>query len=281
VADVSALPTHRELTWTFADGPFGALDVLVSVPERPAGDDRRFPVLVAFHGRGESRKGRRAGARAWVDDYGLERALGRLHQPPLTAGDFEGFVTSERLCAINLELARQPYRGLILVCPYLPDVLKGAEAFRQAEPLARFVVDVLLPRVREKTPAQPQAAATGVDGVSLGGRAALLVGLTRPRAFGSVGALQAAIDERELSRFAQLAARARLDNPDLSLRLLTSDEDYFLQVNRDLSRALSRAGVAHRLETVVGTHSYRFNRGAGVFEMLLLHDRSLRDASTR
>jgi hypothetical protein len=73
VADVSALPTHRELTWTFADGPFGALDVLVSVPERPAGDDRRFPVLVAFHGRGESRKGRRAGARAWVKAGSIAR----------------------------------------------------------------------------------------------------------------------------------------------------------------------------------------------------------------
>jgi enterochelin esterase-like enzyme len=158
----------------------------------------------------------------------------------------------------------------------LPDVLKGARAFDEAGPLADFVVDVLLPRVYARTPALGTPAATGIDGVSLGGRASLLVGLTRPLAFGSVGALQAALDPKELARFSQLAARAAAQNPALRLRLLTSDEDYFRKENQRLSLLLDRAGVAHELVRVPGTHSYKFNRGPGSLEMLLFHDRTLR-----
>jgi enterochelin esterase-like enzyme len=232
--------------------------------------------LVALHGRGESLKGRRRGARGWLDDYQLGRAVSRLDEPPLLESDFEHFVTSDRLVRLNEGLAEHPYAGLIIVCPFLPDVLKGESAFHQTAPLARFVVDVLLPRVYAETPALGTAASTGIDGVSLGGRAALLVGLTRPLAFGSVGGLQAALDEKELGRFSDLAARALEQNPRLVLRLLTSDEDHFLGVNEQLSAILSRKGIRHELTRVIGTHSYRFNRGPGSLEMLIFHNRVLR-----
>lgn len=273
-ASATAREGLRTLEWAFERGPFGPTQVTVVIPGAPPAE--RFPVLVTFHGRGESVKGSRQGARAWLDDYALARAIARLSEPPLSSEDFEQFITLQRLSRINRELGERPYAGLIVVCPFLPDVLKGARAFEEAEPLAAFVVDELLPRVYAKTPAIGTAAATGVDGVSLGGRAALLVGLSRPAAFGSVGALQAALDPKELSRFAELAARASRDNPRLVLRLLTSDEDYFLRENERLSALLAARGVAHQLTRVPGTHSYRFNRGAGGIEMLLFHDRVLR-----
>lgn len=264
-----------ELSWTFARGPFGPTDVVISLPSARS-PEQRFPVLVTFHGRGESAKGSRRGSRGWIEDYGLIRAIERLGAPPLRAEDFESFVTEERLARFNAALGERPYEGLIVVCPFLPDVLKGARAFEEAGPLADFVVDVLLPRVYAKTPAQGTAASTGIDGVSLGGRASLLVGLTRPLAFGSVGALQAALDPKELARFSGLAARAAAQNPALRLRLLTSDEDYFQKENQRLSVLLERGGVAHQFVRVIGTHSYRFNRGPGSLEMLLFHDRALR-----
>lgn len=276
VAAPATRPARRELAWRFPDAPFGPTEVVISTPA--AGEPtRRFPVLVAFHGRGESQKGSRRGARGWLDDYLLARAISRLRDPPLSAADFEGFVSRERLGSINADLLARPYADLIVVCPYLPDVLGGSRAFEQAEPLARFVVDVLLPRVYAQTPAVGSPASTGIDGVSLGGRAALLVGLTRPAAFGSVGAVQAALDEKELGRWAELAVRAVATNPSLRVRLLTSDEDYFLTVNEQLASALAARAVPHRLLRVVGTHSYRFNRGPGSLEMLLFHDRALRD----
>ncbi|HTV20677.1 MAG TPA: esterase [Polyangiaceae bacterium] len=266
---------RRELTWTFDEGPFGPTDVVLSIP--PGTDENaRFPVLVALHGRGESLKGSRRGARGWIDDYDLGRALSRVAKPPLQSADFQGYVSRERLGQINRALAAQPYAGLIVVCPFLPDVLRREDAFKAAEPLAAFIVDVVLPRVYAKTPAIGTPAATGIDGVSLGGRAALLVGFARPKAFGAVGALQAALDGAEIERFAELGVRALADNPQLSLRLLTSDQDHFLGVNERLSAVLSERGVQHRYLRVQGTHSYRFNRGPGAIEMLLFHDRVLR-----
>ena len=225
---------------------------------------------------GEALKGSRRGARGWLDDYDLARAMQRLLEPPLKKRDFQGYVTSQRLRRINRELSAQPYGGLIVVCPYLPDVLRRDSAFENAELLARFIVDVLLPRVYEKTPAIGSAAATGIDGVSLGGRAALLVGLSRPKAFGTVGALQAALDGSEVRRFAELGKAALRENPALDLRLLTSDRDHFLRVNQRLSAAWKERKVAHQFSRVQGTHSYRFNRGPGGLEMLLYHDRVLR-----
>jgi hypothetical protein len=266
---------RRELTWTFDDGAFGPTDVVISIPGT-ADPAKRYPVLVALHGRGESLKGSRRGARGWFDDYDLGRAMSRLRKPPLRKRDFQGYVSDERLRQINLSLGKQPYDGLIVVCPFLPDVLRRENAFKEAEPLAAFIVDVLLPRVYDKTPAIGTAATTGIDGVSLGGRAALLVGFSRPLAFGAIEALQAAIDGSEVERFVELGARALADNPRLMLRLLTSDQDHFLRVNQRLSSELESKGVQHRYLRVLGTHSYRFNRGPGSFEMLLYHDRVLR-----
>jgi len=266
---------RRELTWSFEAGPFGPADVVISIPEA-AGPERRLPVLVALHGRGESLKGHQRGARGWVDDYGLPRALLRLAEPPLASRDFEGYVSRQRLRRINSELLERPYEGLIIVCPYLPDVLRQRAAFERAETLAAFIVDEVLPRVYAETPAIGTPETTGIDGVSLGGRASLLIAAARPLAFGAVGALQAAIDGDEVTRFAELAARAVVQNPELDLRLLTSQQDHFRRVNQRLSAALTKRGVPHQYLSVVGTHSYRFNRGPGALEMLLFHDRALR-----
>ncbi len=266
---------RRELTWTFEQGPFGSTDVVISIP--PAQDEAaRFPVLIALHGRGESLKGSRRGARGWLDDYDLDRAMARLGKPPLRKRDFQGYVGRDRLRRLNASLANKPYSGLIVVCPYLPDVLRRDAAFTAAEPLAAFIVDVLLPRVYAKTPALGTPASTGIDGVSLGGRAALLIGFNRPRAFGAIGALQAALDGSEVQRFAELGARALGENPQLSLRLLTSKGDHFLRVNEQLAAALSKRGVEPHYLRILGSHSYRFNRGPGALEMLLFHDRALR-----
>jgi enterochelin esterase-like enzyme len=264
-----------ESTWHYDRGPFGPTDVVVLLPSNRAPQER-FPVLVAFHGRGESLKGPSRGARGWVDDYELGTTIMRLRQPPLVASDLVGFVTDDHLAVMNRELRGHPYRGLIVVCPYLPDILKGSSAFGEGKRLAAFVVDELLPRAYRELPALGTPASTGVDGVSLGGRASLLVGLDRPEAFGAVGALQPALDDEEAERFAELAKSARQKNPGQRLRLLTSNGDYFLESVQELHRALDSRGVAHQLDVVVGPHSYDFNRGPGGFEMLLFHDAALR-----
>src|SRR3954471_22125310 len=210
----------EERTWSFPQTSVGRMSVVVVVPERAEGE--RFPVLIALHGRGETLKGPERGARGWVADYALGRAAERLappppppphleglvgapRPPPLSAHDFEGFVEAPRLTLLNSALAAVPYRGLIVVCPYLPDVLSSDDPFAQAPQLAHFLVDELIPKVNAETPALGTPAATGIDGVSLGGRGAITVGLLRPEAFGAVASLQAALDPRNAS---DIVARA-------------------------------------------------------------------------
>jgi iron(III)-salmochelin esterase len=265
-----------EVSFDFADGPVGAEKALALVPRSAAANDR-YPVLVALHGRGESVRGMDAGARGWMDDYDLGRTYTRLMSPPLTRDDFRGFVDPTRLARINASLAERPFRGLVVVCPWVPDILSSRERSNldAASTFGTFVVEQLLPRVIAETPAESARVATGIDGVSLGGRASLVVGFARADRFGAIGTLQAAVQDNEAPA---LAARARtaLTNGPLRIRLVTSDRDPFLGAITQLHLALEGERVGHEYLVIPGPHDYAFNRGPGGIEMLLWHDRVLR-----
>lgn len=269
----------QELTWALDDTPWGRIPVVISIPAR-ATADQKFPVLVVFHGRGEALKGPDRGARGWIDDYGLYAAIAHLSRGELGRDDFGGIVTERRLQHFNQLLKERPYRGLIVACSYTPEPLGRRADFARLDPMADFVVDRLLPRLYRETPAFPSARKTGIDGVSLGGRVALLVGLKRALSFGTVGALQPAFDSSEAADVAALAATAVVQQPELVLRILSSDGDYFLEASRNISRQFRAARVAHEFIEVPGPHNYEFNRGPGVLELLLFHDRILNDPNS-
>ena len=63
---------------------------------------------------------------------------------------------------------------------------------------------------------------------------------------------------------------------ELALRLVTSDGDFYRGTLAGLSKALTAAKHRHRFDVVAGPHGYAFNRGPGLYEMLLFHDRVLR-----
>jgi enterochelin esterase-like enzyme len=258
------------LDWSFE----GAVSTRTAVVVPSWGAGERFPVLIALHGRGEARKPPAVGALGWPRDYALTRAIARVAAPPLQPDDFEGFVEASRLSALNQGLASRAFGGLIVACPYVPD-LDLADA-GSVSAFGTFLTDVLLPRVRRETQALPDPRATGIDGVSLGGALSLAIGLGAPRAFGAVGTLQPALDFADTALWAARAKTARATSPKLALRLLTSDGDYYREVVRRTSSALRDAGVAHDYEQVIGPHDYPFNRGPGSIEMLLWHDRVLR-----
>jgi enterochelin esterase-like enzyme len=262
---------------TFDSSPVGPEKAMIIVP-RWGKPGERFPVLVALHGRGEAVRGVEAGARGWLRDYGIDRAIARLRSPPLTRDDFMGFVDEGRLSAINASLAERPFRGLVLVCPWVPDVLsdRNRDNLDAAAPFGDFVVQALLPAIVSSSPALPDRNATGIDGVSLGGRVALQVGLAHADRFGAIGTLQPAIQNAEAKELGRRAARAAKDASSMYLRLLTSDRDYFRTAIESLHLALQAAGVPHEHLVVVGPHDYVFNRGPGGIEMLLWHDRVLR-----
>jgi iron(III)-salmochelin esterase len=270
-APLGAPGSTRIMQWTFDHAV--SSHTAVVVPTWGA-KDARFPVVIALHGRGEARKAPAEGAQGWPRDYALTRAFERVASPPLTPADFEGFVAQSRLVQLNAALAAHPFEGLIVACPFVPD-LDLADDDAVAD-FGRFVALVLVPRLRRETPALDSPLATGIDGVSLGGALSLRIGLEHATSFGAVGGIQPALDGADIDLWTSRASAARARSPKLALRLLTSDGDYFRDVVRATSKAWRAAGIDHDFDEVVGPHDYPFNRGPGSIEMTTWHDRALR-----
>lgn len=267
-AGVGARGQVKTEMWTLAgDGR------AVAIVPAWAKHDEKLPLLFALHGRGEANKGPSLGVMGWPKDYALLRAIERVCAPPLTTTDFEGMVDAKRLVAHNEALATRPFAGLVIVCPYSPDVdLRKPTQIRQYE---AYFMGTVLPRAKKELPVIGTPTSIGIDGVSLGGALALRIGLGNAEAFGAVGTLQAAVGEDQVPDFTELARSARAKNKSLELRLLTSDKDYFRAALRSTSRAWQTAGISHQFDEVPGVHDYPFNRGPGAIEMLLWHDRVL------
>jgi enterochelin esterase-like enzyme len=255
-------------TWTFGDDARAV--VVVPAWTKP---EEKLPVLVTLHGRGEATKGAVEGVLGWPRDYALLRAIQRMCAPPLTDADLEGFSDPKRLAELNDGLRARPFAGLVVVCPYLPDVDLGKTA--PIKEYGDYLLQTVLPRVRKELPVLQAPASTGIDGVSLGGAVALRVGLGNPEAFGTVGTLQAAIRWDQVTELTEIARAARAKNASLKLRLLTSSDDYFRDVITKTSQSWRAGGVDHEFLVVPGPHDYPFNRGPGAIEMLFWHERSL------
>ncbi|MFO0613136.1 MAG: alpha/beta hydrolase-fold protein [Polyangiaceae bacterium] len=229
--------------------------------------------IIALHGKGESTKGLEGGAKGWQKDYELGRIHEKLLGGPIKSEDVKGFLGPKRLAKINASLSANPYSGLVVACPYAPNLGKPKED--EVQPYARFLISTLLPKVSEATGAPRDRARTGIDGVSMGGRLALLVGLSHPEVFSSVGALQPQIEVKDAEWLADLALRAN-QNHKVSLRLVSSDDDPFLDSVKAFSAALDAVGVAHQKVITAGPHDYIWNKGPGGCEMLVFHERVLR-----
>jgi iron(III)-salmochelin esterase len=261
----------RLVEYDLGPQPWGRARAVVVVPAW-APSDTRFPLLVALHGRGEALKVPAEGAMGWPRDYAMVRAVDRLRAPPLAPSDFEGFVEAPRLEEINASLGRRSFGGLVVACPSMPDL---DPASSDVMAYARFVIDVLVPRVRRETPSFTAPESTGVDGVSLGGAVALRVGLMHAEVFGAVGGIQPALATGESAAWTELAQAARARRPNLKLRLLTSRGDYFRDAIFEVSNAWSARGIDHDFADVPGPHDIVFNRGPGSIELLMWHDRVL------
>jgi iron(III)-salmochelin esterase len=274
VAAASPLTSQR----FSVEGPKGVREQVIALWAPPKQEREQLPIVIAFHGKGESVLGPARGYAAWVDRYGLGNAYGALLAPPVTSAAFGGLVREKELAALNAELRAHAFRGVLAVGVYTPDLLPEVPGSEALESYASWVADVLVPHVQKTLPvASTEPRQVGVDGVSLGGMVALEVGLRRPQVFGAVGTMQPAIRGREVA-IADLAAQARATQHQ-RIRLLSSDADPLLPVTRTLSRELRKRHVAHQLLVTPGGHDYAFNRGPGAVELLHFHDRALRDPS--
>jgi dienelactone hydrolase len=276
---LSGRATSRLTSQRFSvEGPrAGAREQAIAIWAEPTSADEKLPIVIAFHGKGESVLGPARGYAAWVERYGLSKAYAALLEAPLTPASFGGLVREHELSALNAELRGRAFQGVLAVGVYTPDLLADANDPDALSSYARWVAQVLVPKVQKTLPVASSAPRqAGVDGVSLGGMVALEVGLRHPDVFGAVGSMQPAIRGRE-PVLAALAEQARKAHHQ-QLRLLSSDGDPLLPVTRTLSQELRKRRIAHQLVITPGGHDYAFNRGPGAIELLHFHDRALRDA---
>lgn len=245
--------------------------------------EERAPLLVLLHGLGETGEPG-MGVFAWVERYGLGTAYARLRRPPVVRTSRNTTLLPDAsLTALNTSLTTQPFRGMVIACPFTPNVPKAPNPTAAFDAYADWIVDVVIPRARKEAPVLADAAHTSIDGVSLGGYVGLEVFTRRPEAFLAWGGVQSAFNIGRLRTYVEklAAAAAKAPKPPRGQGLFhieTSLSDPFHDINLALSTELKKKGVSHDFVVLPGQHDQPFLREAGTIEMLLWHDRRLRAA---
>jgi hypothetical protein len=241
----------------------------------PRAEPRPGRLLVLFHGLGET-SSEALGIRAFADRYGLVQADRRLRRPPVgrTLKDAV-FLTDERIAALNAELARDPYRGLALVCPFTPNVFRQPSTAGALDRYSAWVVDKLLPVVRRTFGVPEGPSNTGVDGVSLGGFVSLEVFLRRPEAFGAAGTMQGAFGQPLADGYARRIAEALGRVGPRPLRVASSSGDKGRPASERLCAKLRERGVSPVYSLTPGPHDQRWLREVGSLDLLFHYDRAL------
>jgi poly(3-hydroxybutyrate) depolymerase len=237
----------------------------------------RVPLLVLLHGLGETGN-QRTGAHAWVERYGLGQVYDRLRSPPIrriyaSKGPAWRYWEAQRLAEVNALLTAQPFRGLAIACPFTPNVYRAKNRNQTLDAYASWLVDTVIPRARKDAKVMDDPAHTYLDGCSLGGYVGLEVFLRQPGHFGAWGSVQGALGAHRVKRYAERIAAVIRDHGKRPIHLETSTGDAFRKVNKQLSRELTKAGVAHDWMMPPGPHNQPFLRESGTLEMLLWHDR--------
>lgn len=243
------------------------------VPKHLAKNEK-VRLLVALHGLGESHDPE-LGARAWIDRYGLGTSYERLRAPPIAKTARRGDWTDARLAEVNEALAKRPFAGTVVVCPFTPnfnkDVPDRGAALRA---YGEWIVGEVLPLARKEAPgASTLASETAIDGCSMGGPFALEIFIAHPEAFGAVGTVQGAFGAPRAPAYAEKLAIAIGEHGPRAIHLLSSEGDKFKDSARALHRELEKRKVPSSVRVLPGPHDQPWLREAGTIEMLLFHER--------
>ena len=228
---------------------------------------QNLPLVILLHGLGETTD-ERLGAYAWLEKYGLGNAWQRLKRAPLQRTSTRGEWTDERLAEVNAELAARPFRGMILVCPFMPNPRSPADL----DAYATWIDRSLLPRVRSETQLASTPAQTYLCGVSLGGYVSLEMLTRLPNVFGAWAGVQTAIGTFAAPGYAEKIATG-WKGTTRPMLLLTSTQDHWKASSEALAASFKAKNLAATSRVVPGPHDQPWLREAGTIETLLWLDR--------
>jgi enterochelin esterase-like enzyme len=232
--------------------------------------NKSYPLVVAFGGAGECARPPRAGSLAWMHYYKTDETVDALSDNTLVKEDFRGLVAPAHLREFNERLEKNPYDGIILVCPYSPPLsfTEGLE-FPWYE---AYIMEDLIPALKKRY--RVARGKLGVDGVSMGGTRSLYYGFKYPDVFSSIGAVQGAVGGH-LPLYRKLIARNKDILKNRSIQLVTSDKDYLAGSVKKMHRLLREENIPHAYYMLTGPHDYIFNQGPGSVALLVFHNESL------
>ena len=227
---------------------------------------QKLPVVVLLHGLGETTN-ERLGAYAWVEKYGLGSAWQRLKRAPLERTSKRGEWTDARLAEVNAQLAARPFRGMAMVCPFMPNPSGPAEV----DAYAKWIETSLLPRVRKEIAVLEDPDHTYLCGVSLGGYVSLEMLARLPHVFGAWAGVQTAIGPFAAAGYAEKIAKG-WSGQSHPMLLLTSTQDHWRASSEALAAAFKAKSLAATYRVVPGPHDQPWLQEAGTVETLLWLD---------
>lgn len=236
---------------------------------------KKFPLVIVFGGAGECARSPRQGSLAWMHYYKADEAVKALARGRLETADFRGFVSEGQLKAFNHRLQKQPYRGVILACPYSPPL---SPSHRMEFPdYEAYVMDELIPALTERYRVEP--GHIGIDGVSMGGARSMYYGFKYPEVFASIGSVQGAFGPfmeiyEGLIKAKEKALKTR------AIQIVTSDHDVMAPSVERMHHLLTGLKIPHRFSRLTGPHDYVFNQGPGCLALLVFHNETPVPVST-
>ncbi|MFH1113369.1 MAG: alpha/beta hydrolase-fold protein [Pseudomonadota bacterium] len=236
---------------------------------------KTYPMVIAFGGAGECARPPRDGAMAWMHYYKTDEAVEALADNELREGDFRNLVVPAHLDEFNQRLQRNPYQGIILVCPSSPPLsfVEGGETSHYES----YIMHDLIPSLKKHYRVAP--GRLGIDGVSMGGSRSMYYGFKYPDVFSSIGAVQGAVGPY-LNLFENLIDRNKDTLKKCSIQLVTSDGDYLAGSVKKMHRLLLTKKIPHTYYMLTGPHDYIFNQGPGALALLVFHNDALNGKRT-
>jgi hypothetical protein len=286
-ADTPARPrregTEGDLRWFEfgVKGPDGARSqalLFKPLPKRsvfPHGfSSRSYPALLLLHG-----VGGREGLEAWRTRYGLFERYAELRRPPLVSGGERArFMPPRKLARLNAELAKQPFEGLVLICPKPPAPEATAARATQVAGYCDWVESTLLPRAAmlgnvDDTPC------LGLVGYASGAPLAAELFLRKPHLFRTLGLAQPSLDQ-DVRALARRLRNGAGQSGFAGVHLQTSSGHQQRASVRALQREFASLGVAATLDELTGPAGDASWREAGLLSVLAWHERLLQLVET-